>query len=85
MRHEIHKEIERLTMNAAAKREGLLLTGLKKSRHRKALTITAGILALSSAGTITAVATQVLSSIGVQVIAALVAGVSGTCSLFIAI
>jgi hypothetical protein len=79
----IHYELVRLTINATRKRENLLLTGLKKARRRKALTIVAGILALTSAGTIAAVITKAFGDTGTQLVAALVAAVSGTISLFI--
>lgn len=83
MRSELISEIERLTANATGKREDLLRSGLKRSGRRKALTVAAGILALTSAGTITAAVTRVFGSSGMQLLAALAAGISGTVSLFI--
>ena len=83
MDKSIKQELERLTGNAAARRKDLMQTGLRKSRIRKALNIVAGILALFSAGAITAVVANIFGDGGVQLIAALVAGFSGTITLFI--
>ena len=77
-------ELERLTSNATLRREDLLLTALRKAARRKALTIGAGVLALTSAGTITTVVAKVFGSTSVQLLAALTAAVSGTGSLLIA-
>ncbi len=83
MKEQLIDEIERLTVNAAGRREDLQITGLRKSKHRKALTIAAGILALTSAGTITTVISNVFGNTGIQLVAALTAAVSGTVSLLI--
>src|SRR6476660_4325863 len=83
MDRNIHRELERLTGNATGKRENLLLTGLKKSRRRKALTIVAGILALTSAGAITTVIAKIFGDTGTQLLAALTDVVSGIVSLFV--
>jgi len=79
----LERELERLTANAALRREDLLLSGLRKSRRRKALNIVAGLLALTSAGAIAAVIADVFGNDGVQLIAAFVAGISGTISLVV--
>jgi hypothetical protein len=83
MNNELFREIQRLTVNAARRREDLQVTGLRKAKRKKALTILAGILALTSAGTITTVISNVWGNIGIQLAAALTAAVSGTVSLFI--
>jgi hypothetical protein len=76
-------ELVRLTANSAMRREDLLDSGLARSRRRKQLTTLAGILALSSAVTITAVVTKVFGADGMEAISALVALVSGTISLVV--
>jgi len=83
VKENLIRELERLTVNAARRREDLQITGLRKGRHRKLLTIFAGILALTSAGTITTVIANVFGSAGLQLAAALTAAVSGTVSLLI--
>jgi hypothetical protein len=83
MNRELTREIERLTRNAARKREDLLRRGLRDGARRKSLTVAAGVLALSSAGAITTVITNVFGSTFVQVVAAISAAVSGIVSLLI--
>ncbi len=83
MNDDLFYELERLTANAALRREDLLLSGLRKSRRRKALNIAAGILALLSAGAITTVIADIFGNKGLQLAAAIVAGVSGAISLVI--
>ena|SRR2546430_11030633 len=83
MNERLEGELERLTQNAALRREDLLLSGLRKSRRRKALNIAAGVLALTSAGAITTVIANFFGSKGIQLLAALVAGLSGAISLVI--
>jgi len=83
LNRDLVRELERLTVNAARRREDLQVTGLRKAKQRKLLTIVAGILALTSAGTITTVIANVFGSTGVQLAAALTAAVSGTVSLLI--
>jgi len=77
----LEAEFERLKANAAARRADLLDSGLRKSRQRKLLTIVAGVLALTSAATITAFLTKLFGVNGMQTFAALIALVSGTISL----
>jgi hypothetical protein len=76
-------ELERLTENAAFHREELRLTALRKSRLRGALNISAGVLALLSAGAITTVLTDLFGHKGIQVLAAFIAAASGTISLLV--
>ena len=83
MDSELKDELLRLTANSAIRREHLLLSGLYKSRLRKALNITAGVLALLSAGAISTVIVDIFGDKGIQIVAALVAGISGTLSLVI--
>jgi hypothetical protein len=83
MDQQLESELIRLTENAALRREGLLISGLRKSRLRKALNATAGVLALLSAGTITGVIADFFGDNNVQLLAAVVAGVSGTISLIV--
>lgn len=84
MKQQLSDEIERLTVNAARRREELQVTGLSKAKLRKALTVIAGMLALTSAGSIAAVLSKLFGETAVQLIAAFTAGVSGTLSLLIA-
>ncbi len=83
MTPEIRTELERLIANSAERREDLLLGGHSKMRWKKRLTIAAGILALFSAGTITSVITDLFGDTGMQIVAALAAGLSGTLSLIV--
>ncbi|MCP5107739.1 MAG: hypothetical protein GY950_30405 [bacterium] len=84
MYDRIEEELIRLTESAAMRREDLLLSGLRKSRKRKALNIAAGVLALISAGAITTVVADLFEEKRVQqIIAALVAGLSGMISIII--
>jgi hypothetical protein len=83
MNQEIKYDLERLTENAALRREDLLLSALKKSRWRKALNIAAGILSLTSAGAITLVLTNFFGSKGIELTAAIVALLSGMITLMI--
>ncbi|MCP5063477.1 MAG: hypothetical protein GY936_13575 [Ignavibacteriae bacterium] len=83
MNNKLIRELERLTANAAIRREELLLTGLKKSRSRKYYNIIAGILALISASAITTVIADIYGSKVVEIIAALFATISGSISLII--
>jgi hypothetical protein len=84
VKQQLFDEIERLTVNAARRREELQVTGLSKAKLRKALTVIAGVLALTSAGSIAAVLSKLFGETAVQLIAAFTAGVSGTLSLLIA-
>jgi hypothetical protein len=83
MNDTLREEIERLTVNATARRADLQQTALRKGKLRKALTVLAGILALTSAGAITTVITVAFGNIGIQLAAALTAAVSGIVSLLI--
>lgn len=83
MNEEIRWELLRLTSNAAGRREELLSSGIRKSRRRKLLNIVAGVLSLLSAGAITAVLANIVGKNGVQVVAALIAMISGTISLVV--
>lgn len=77
-------EIERLTVNATRRREDLQASGLRKAKRRKLLTTVAGVLALLSAATIAAALTNLLGNAVFQLVAALIAGISGTISLLTA-
>jgi hypothetical protein len=83
MKDRLIEEIGRLTVNAAKKRQDLQETALRKGKRRKALTVLAGILALTSAGAITTVMSIAFGNIGIQLAAALTAAVSGIVSLLI--
>ncbi len=80
---ELIYEIERLVGNASLRREMLLTSGLRKSRVKRLLTIISGVLALFSAGTVAGVLTEIVGGKGMQVMAALTAGVSGIISLIL--
>jgi len=77
----LRAEIEGWTKRAAERREDLQRTALRKGKRRKALTVLAGILALTSAGAITTVISIAFGNIGIQLAAALTAAVSGLISL----
>lgn len=79
----LQREFERLTLNAAMRREDLLISGLNRSRNKKLLTILAGVLALTSAATIAAFITKLYGSDGMQTASAIVALASGTISLVV--
>ncbi|HSW21495.1 MAG TPA: hypothetical protein VLJ62_01900 [Burkholderiaceae bacterium] len=83
MNAQVERELERLTANSAVRREDLLHSALVKSRRKKVLNIVAGVLALSSAATITGVLTKVLGADGFSYLAALIALLSGTISLVV--
>ena len=78
-------EIIRLATNAAGKREGLLRLGLRKSKTKRSITVVAGLLALVSAGSISAIAAEFVSSKGLEIMSALVAALSGICSLVVSV
>jgi hypothetical protein len=73
--------LERLIFKSAGRREDLLKSALRKSRTRRRLNMVAGVLALTSAASIVAVLTQILGGTAMQILAALVAAISGTISL----
>jgi len=79
----LEHELQRLSDNAALRREDLLQVALAKSRRRKNLTIFAGVLALSSAAAIVTYLTREIGPSGVQALAAAVAFLSGTISLIV--
>jgi hypothetical protein len=83
MNYELRSEIGRLTQNAAIHREDLLWSALRKSRWRKVLSIAAGVLSLTSGGAITLVLTRAFGAKGVEIIAAMVAFLSGATTLAI--
>jgi hypothetical protein len=83
MNKQIEHEFERLTANSAVRREDLLNSALVKSRRKKVLNIVAGVLALTSAATITGVLTKALGEDGFSYLAALIALLSGTISLVV--
>jgi hypothetical protein len=83
MNDELERELERLTANSAVRREDLLRSALVKSQRKKLLNIVAGVLALSSAATITGVLIKVLGTDGFSYLAALIALLSGTISLVV--
>jgi hypothetical protein len=80
---KLERELERLTANSAMRREDLLRSALAKSRAKKLLSILAGVLALLSAGAMTAVFSKLFGQEGLQYLAALIALVSGIISLFV--
>jgi hypothetical protein len=82
---QLERELERLTGNAALRREDLLNSGLNRSKRRKQLTILSGVLALTSAATITAVITKLFGTDGMLIVSALVVFISGTISLVVAV
>jgi hypothetical protein len=82
--NELTEELKRLAVSASVRREDLLLVGLKKTRTKKSLALLSGMLALFSAGSVTAVITRVFGSSALQ-IAAVSAALSGIISLFIQI
>jgi len=79
----LKSEFERLTRNATIRREDLFRSAQKKARRRKMLNVLAGILSLTSAAAITAVINKYFTSDGVQIIAAIIAAVSGIISLLL--
>lgn len=83
MNQDLERELERLTANAAMRRETLLFNGLAKSRLRKRLNIAAGVMALFSAATLATAASKLLGADGFQFLAAAIALASGTLSLVV--
>lgn len=77
-------DIKRVAENAALRRQDLLDSGLNKSYKKKLLGILAGMLSLLSAGAITVVLADLFGDKGIQMIAAIVAGISGVLSLVVA-
>ena len=83
MDENLERELERLTANSAMRREDLLRSALAKSRAKKLLSILAGVLALVSAGAMTAVLSKLFGQEGLQYVAAVIALASGTISLVV--
>lgn len=81
----ILSELQRTVMNCTMKRELLLQSAISKSKTKKGLTISSGILALFSAGTITSVIVKYFGNETLQIIAAITAALSGILSLVLTI
>ncbi|MFN2440491.1 MAG: hypothetical protein ABR503_14905, partial [Chitinophagaceae bacterium] len=78
-------ETKRIVLNCTQKRELLLQSAISKSKSKKGLTITSGILALFSAGAITSVIVKYFGNDFLQIIAAITAALSGILSLILSI
>ncbi|QDT98059.1 hypothetical protein [Gimesia aquarii] len=83
MQSSIRKEIERLTTNSATRRADLLQSAHRKLHMKKILSIISGILALGSAGAITTALVATLGDRGLEIVAAIIAALSGTITLVI--
>lgn len=83
MYSSIRKEIERLTSNSATRRADLLQSAHRKLRMKKILSIISGVLALGSAGAITTALIATLGDRGLEILAAIIAALSGTITLVI--
>lgn len=79
----IRREIERLTSSSAARRADLLQSAHRKLRMKKILSIISGVLALGSAGAITTALVSTLGDRGLEMLAAVIAALSGTITLVI--
>lgn len=84
MKDPLYEALERLALNSGGKRNRLLHKAWRRSRASRALTLLSGLLALFSAGTITAVLTDLLGTAKMQILAAVAAGISGVVSLIVA-
>lgn len=82
---KIIREIERIVLNSTKKREMLLQNALSRSKMKRRLTISSGILALFSAGAITTVIVKYYGNETLQIIAAITATISGFLSMTITI
>jgi hypothetical protein len=77
------EDLQGLAGSCAGKRQALVARAHKGTRWRKALNITAGVLALFSAASMTAVVAELTSSFGVKVVSAVVAFLSGITTLLV--
>ncbi len=82
---KILAELQRIVLNCTMKRELLLQSAISKSKMKKGLTISSGILALFSAGTITSVIVKYFGNETLQILAAITAALSGILSLILTI
>ena len=78
---ELTNEFERLANNVEQKRKVLLWRAHQRLRVKKILNVISGILALFSAGAITAALLTVIGNNGLQILAAVTALFSGIISL----
>ena len=83
MHPSLIEEFRRLRDNAGDKREKLLRIAFKQTRLRKRLNITAGVLALLSAASITALLGDFTSARAMKILAALFSTASGLISLMV--
>ena len=74
-------ELEALAKRAQSKRARLARAAKRKSILGRSLTLSAGVLALLSAGSITAIITEITSSMTVKVLSACLGFLSGMISL----
>jgi mannitol-specific phosphotransferase system IIBC component len=74
---DIHKEIWRVNENATARRVALSTVAGKNARRRKALSFSAGLLSLVSAGYIITVIANYTSPEIIQILAAVLATLAG--------
>jgi hypothetical protein len=81
MNQNLEAELERLTANSAFRREDLLRSALISARRKKFLNVVGGVLALSSAATITGILSKAFGPEGLNALAAFIALVSGAISL----
>jgi hypothetical protein len=82
-RKRLTRELDALLENISGRRNILLHRGLRGLTRKKLLSVIAGVMALFSAGAIAAVIAKLLGDTVVQIVAAAVAGASGTISLVI--
>jgi len=78
-------ELQRIVINCTTKRELLLQSAIRRTRIKKNLTISSGLLSLLSAGAITTVLVKYLGNDILQIIAAAAAALSGIFSLILTI
>lgn len=79
----LRKQLQTVATDSQTKRRLLLIKASHRSRLRRVLHVTAGILALLSATSITAIITELTNSMAVKVFSAAVAFISGVISLVI--
>lgn len=83
VKEKLESELERIGSNVAKKREILLEIAHSRSRRKKSLTLTSGILALLSASAITTTLFTLFGNQGLQILAALTSAGAGILSLII--
>ncbi len=79
----LRTQLHTVVTDSKRKRRLLLAQASRRSRLRRLLHVTAGILALLSATSITAIITELTNSMAVKVFSAVVAFISGVISLVI--